>query len=185
MACRSRRATDLVIVRPTRYSNRITRRPDPATPPGQRMRQRRRTTGTQSTGCGYPGIHLAEPRAQGIHLQPSGKKVRHRCGGSPNLLAFGPLQMGDYKKFGAYPAPALSLHMARINSPAGKANTSNLGALSPQKFFGDGLTFDDVLLLPAFSQVLPREVNIRSQLTKAITLNTPMLSAAMDTVTEA
>src|SRR5271155_299351 len=53
------------------------------------------------------------------------------------------------------------------------------------KFFGDGLTFDDVLLMPAFSQVLPREVNIRSQLTRAITLNIPMLSAAMDTVTEA
>ena len=74
--------------------------------------------------------------------------------------------------------------MARINSPAGKAKTSN-PAHSPSKFFGDGLTFDDVLLMPAFSEVLPREVNIRSQLTKAITLNIPMLSAAMDTVTEA
>jgi len=42
-----------------------------------------------------------------------------------------------------------------------------------------------VLLLPAFSQVLPREVDIRSKLTKDITLNIPMLSAAMDTVTEA
>jgi IMP dehydrogenase len=74
--------------------------------------------------------------------------------------------------------------MARINSPAGKVKSSN-PAFSPSKFFGDGLTFDDVLLMPAFSQVLPREVNIRSQLTKAITLNIPMLSAAMDTVTEA
>src|ERR1700761_5829728 len=68
--------------------------------------------------------------------------------------------------------------MARINSSAGKS-------APPSKFFGDGLTFDDVLLLPAFSQVLPREVDIRSQLTKAITLNVPMLSSAMDTVTEA
>jgi len=41
------------------------------------------------------------------------------------------------------------------------------------------------LLMPAYSQVLPREVNIQSQLTKTITLNVPMLSAAMDTVTEA
>jgi IMP dehydrogenase len=58
---------------------------------------------------------------------------------------------------------------------------------SPQlsKFFGDGLTFDDVLLVPAYSQVLPREVDIRTRLTKNITLNTPMLSSAMDTVTEA
>ena len=51
--------------------------------------------------------------------------------------------------------------------------------------FIDGLTFDDVLLVPAYSQVLPREVNISSHLTKEIVLNVPMLSAAMDTVTEA
>jgi IMP dehydrogenase len=53
------------------------------------------------------------------------------------------------------------------------------------KFFGEGLTFDDVLLLPGYSQVLPRDVEIRTRLTKDITLNVPMLSAAMDTVTEA
>jgi IMP dehydrogenase len=66
--------------------------------------------------------------------------------------------------------------MARINS-----SNSPL----PPKFFGEGLTFDDVLLLPAYSEVLPRETDIRSNLTKKITLNIPMLSAAMDTVTEA
>jgi IMP dehydrogenase len=49
---------------------------------------------------------------------------------------------------------------------------------------GEALTFDDVLLLPAYSQVLPREVSLRTQLTRAITLNIPLLSAAMDTVTE-
>lgn len=53
------------------------------------------------------------------------------------------------------------------------------------KFFGEGLTFDDVLLMPGYSQVLPRDVNIQSKLTKNITLNVPLLSAAMDTVTEA
>ncbi|MFI5188578.1 MAG: IMP dehydrogenase, partial [Chitinophagales bacterium] len=52
------------------------------------------------------------------------------------------------------------------------------------KFFGDGLTFDDVLLMPAYSQVLPRDVDITTHLTKDITINVPMLSAAMDTVTE-
>ncbi|ANE50502.1 IMP dehydrogenase [Flavisolibacter tropicus] len=51
--------------------------------------------------------------------------------------------------------------------------------------FIEGLTFDDVLLVPAYSEVLPRDVNIKTQLTKDITLNIPMLSAAMDTVTEA
>lgn len=52
------------------------------------------------------------------------------------------------------------------------------------KFSGEGLTFDDVLLLPAYSEVLPREVNISSQLTKEIRINTPIVSAAMDTVTD-
>jgi IMP dehydrogenase len=52
------------------------------------------------------------------------------------------------------------------------------------KFYGEGLTFDDVLLMPAYSEVLPREVNIHTQLTKDIRLHLPMVSAAMDTVTE-
>jgi len=55
---------------------------------------------------------------------------------------------------------------------------------TPHKFLGEGLTFDDVLLIPAYSQVLPREVNISSQLTRNIRLNVPIISAAMDTVTE-
>lgn len=53
-----------------------------------------------------------------------------------------------------------------------------------QKFFGEGLTYDDVLLLPAYSEVLPREVNTSTQLSRNIRINIPMLSAAMDTVTE-
>ena len=53
------------------------------------------------------------------------------------------------------------------------------------RFFGEGLTFDDVLLMPGYSEVLPRDVDTRSKLTKSITLNIPLLSAAMDTVTEA
>ena len=72
----------------------------------------------------------------------------------------------------------LSLHMATRNTKtANKATSSRL--------FGEGLTFDDVLLMPAYSEILPRDTDIRSQLTKSITLNVPMLSAAMDTVTEA
>ena len=49
----------------------------------------------------------------------------------------------------------------------------------------EGLTFDDVLLVPAYSEVLPREVNLRSQFSRHISLNIPVVSAAMDTVTEA
>lgn len=51
--------------------------------------------------------------------------------------------------------------------------------------FIDGLTFDDVLLIPGYSQVLPRDVDISAKLTRDITLKVPLLSAAMDTVTEA
>ena len=47
-----------------------------------------------------------------------------------------------------------------------------------------GLTFDDVLLIPAESSVLPREIDVRTQLTERIALNIPIVSAAMDTVTE-
>ena len=49
----------------------------------------------------------------------------------------------------------------------------------------EGLTFDDVLLVPAFSQVLPKNVQLNSKLTRNISVNTPVVSAAMDTVTEA
>ncbi|MEO5649097.1 MAG: IMP dehydrogenase [Ginsengibacter sp.] len=63
--------------------------------------------------------------------------------------------------------------------------TTNRPSSLPQKFFGEGLTFDDVLLVPAYSEVLPRDVITKTQLTPNIELNIPMLSAAMDTVTEA
>ncbi len=52
------------------------------------------------------------------------------------------------------------------------------------KILGEGLTYDDVLLVPAFSEVLPREVNIQTKFTRNITINVPIISAAMDTVTE-
>src|SRR5687768_16599480 len=53
-----------------------------------------------------------------------------------------------------------------------------------EKFYGEGLTYDDVLVLPGFSEVLPREVTTVTQLTRNISINIPILSAAMDTVTE-
>jgi len=57
-------------------------------------------------------------------------------------------------------------------------------SFAQDKIASEGLTFDDVLLLPAFSEVLPREVSIKSQFSRNIELNTPIVSAAMDTVTE-
>ena len=52
------------------------------------------------------------------------------------------------------------------------------------KFGMRGLTFDDVLLVPAASDVLPSQVELKTQLTRDITLNIPMISSGMDTVTE-
>jgi len=57
-------------------------------------------------------------------------------------------------------------------------------SFAQDKIASEGLTFDDVLLLPAFSDVLPREVSIKSMFSRNIKLNTPIVSAAMDTVTE-
>ena len=48
----------------------------------------------------------------------------------------------------------------------------------------EGLTFDDVLLIPAYSEVLPKDVKLQTRFSRNITLNVPLISAAMDTVTE-
>lgn len=56
--------------------------------------------------------------------------------------------------------------------------------LDPEKFVSEGLTYDDVLLIPAYSEVLPRDVDTSTFFTRKIRLNVPIVSAAMDTVTE-
>ena len=56
--------------------------------------------------------------------------------------------------------------------------------MTSYKFIGQGLTYDDVLLVPAYSETLPREVSIKSRFSRNIPLNIPIISAAMDTVTE-
>ncbi len=63
--------------------------------------------------------------------------------------------------------------------------SSPLTATTSTRQFIDGLTFDDVLLVPAYSEILPRDVSTKTKLTKDLTINIPILSAAMDTVTEA
>ncbi|MBW7936915.1 MAG: IMP dehydrogenase, partial [Flavobacteriales bacterium] len=57
--------------------------------------------------------------------------------------------------------------------------------LNDEKFVGEGLTFDDVLVVPAYSEVLPNQVAVSSRFTRNIKINVPLCSAAMDTVTEA
>ena len=52
------------------------------------------------------------------------------------------------------------------------------------QIIGEGITFDDVLLVPAYSEVIPNQVDLTTYLTKKIKLNIPMMSAGMDTVTE-
>ena len=58
-------------------------------------------------------------------------------------------------------------------------------AVSSDKIIGEGLTYDDVLLIPEYSEVLPSQVSVSTQFTKNIKLNIPIVAAAMDTVTEA
>ena len=52
------------------------------------------------------------------------------------------------------------------------------------KIIGEGITFDDVLLVPAYSEVIPNQVKLETWLTKTVKLNIPLMSAGMDTVTE-
>ncbi|MGL5096274.1 MAG: IMP dehydrogenase, partial [Planctomycetia bacterium] len=54
-----------------------------------------------------------------------------------------------------------------------------------ERIVGEGLTFDDVLLLPGYSEILPRDIVVKTRLTRRIELNVPLLSSPMDTVTEA
>src|SRR6184192_4796119 len=63
------------------------------------------------------------------------------------------------------------------------SSAHNPGAFD-NKFAREGLTFDDVLIVPAASSVLPRDVSTQTHLTRTITINIPIISAAMDTVTE-
>jgi IMP dehydrogenase len=60
----------------------------------------------------------------------------------------------------------------------------SLEKIYEERFIGEGLTFDDVLLVPAESNVLPADVDLKTKLTNSISLNVPVMSAAMDTVTE-
>ncbi|QQR85786.1 MAG: IMP dehydrogenase [Flavobacteriales bacterium] len=75
-----------------------------------------------------------------------------------------------------------------LTTPAtGKPKVAQAANGSPyaHKFIGEGLTYDDVLLVPAYSEVLPRSVEVRTLFSRNITLNVPIVSAAMDTVTGA
>src|SRR2546429_9767236 len=67
----------------------------------------------------------------------------------------------------------------------GKLDFETAQTSLPEKFAREGLTFDDVLLVPAESSVLPNDVSTATRLTRTIVLEVPVVSAAMDTVTEA
>ncbi len=57
--------------------------------------------------------------------------------------------------------------------------------VAQNRFLGEALTYDDILIVPAYSEILPNQVDVSSYLTAGIRLNIPVLAAAMDTVTEA
>lgn len=78
------------------------------------------------------------------------------------------------------------MERSTVAAPKKPATQAPANGLLPQdKFVGEGLTYDDVLLVPAYSEVLPREVDVRSHFSRNIRLNVPIVSAAMDTVTGA
>ncbi len=72
--------------------------------------------------------------------------------------------------------------MEKVKTTSAKSSAN--GHSNQGKFLGEALTFDDVLLVPAYSEILPREVDISSQFTRNLRLRAPIVSAAMDTVTE-
>src|SRR5690242_1188643 len=76
-----------------------------------------------------------------------------------------------------------SVSVARVTTEVDGYNPF-FGATT-MRLLGKALTFDDVLLVPAYSQVLPKDTSLATRFTRNITLNLPLVSAAMDTVTEA
>ncbi|GAB4254949.1 MAG: IMP dehydrogenase [Thermoleophilia bacterium] len=77
------------------------------------------------------------------------------------------------------------MHPPTLSARIAQTDSGRFGVIDwEQKFAAEGLSFDDVLLIPAESKVLPRETDVTTRLTKKITLNIPLLSAAMDTVSE-
>ena len=72
----------------------------------------------------------------------------------------------------------------RYHSRKSKLQTREKGRKIMGKIIGEGITFDDVLLVPSYSEVIPNQVDLSTYLTKGIKLNIPMMSAGMDTVTE-
>ena len=88
----------------------------------------------------------------------------------------------------AAPAMTVAAFPAVVNAPAAPqqalAYNAFLREKIPMRVIQRALTFDDVLLLPAHSRVLPREVSLKTRLTRTLELNIPLVSAAMDTVTE-
>lgn len=76
------------------------------------------------------------------------------------------------------------LFQLQISIPLRMEILQDLNRTTTDKFIGESLTFDDVLLAPAYSEVLPRDVDVSTQITRDLRVNVPIVSAAMDTVTE-
>ena len=120
------------------------------------------------------------------------RPARHRCSRSARALRS---RRGQAPRLRAVEVAASS-RRSRLTRPAGRARrrpppyaecsySRAIGLDAEDKFAKEGLTFDDVLLVPAESAVLPNDVVTASRLTRTIALEIPIVSAAMDTVTEA
>ncbi len=104
------------------------------------------------------------------------------------MICFRLFPIGDQGPISAIASRTVLLCMERsIVAPTPKQVESKAtsGSATNNRLVGEGLTYDDVLLVPGYSEVLPHQVDVRSQFTRNIRLNIPVVSAAMDTVTDA
>ena len=146
-------------------------------PIGARPFPRPATPSPSCSPCGLPDRHLDGPatgRGETCGLAWA-------FGGPRAYLGLPPPRALSFTPFGRAPIIVRSAIMVRFML---MVRFAPLPLPEPMRLTGEALTFDDVLLVPAYSEVLPRDVSLATRLTRDIDLRIPILSAAMDTVTE-
>src|SRR5688572_19067167 len=136
----------------------------------------------------------ASPGQAASSTRPSEQEVRMRLH-SINARATARASIDEGVAEGCERSSALHIRMGRVSTPHGGAPTLHPSPCRSQtprvrcrmleETLREALTFDDVLLVPGFSEVMPRDVDVSTRLTPMIPLRMPLLSSAMDTVTEA
>src|SRR5690606_225030 len=111
--------------------------------------------------------------------------VRKAGGSGPPEKAAILMQNAGVERFAAASGRKMSIEWTGVQGYTAALPFSRLGAPAMLRISQEALTFDDVLLIPGYSEILPKDVSLKTRLTRGIELNIPLISAAMDTVTEA